>query len=149
MECRDIHTGFPRLYIAANGRCLIKAFTISLACSVVPFCKQKRWENVSALGHLVLKKLFSLTITHPAWKGAEPLCTHSKVPCSKPYFSFHFIWGGITYLFIEHLFRIIKLLNWISYFYSMKITVFLILGILLIQHTWQCYSPTQNANATF
>lgn len=63
MECRDIHTGFSRLYIAVNGRCLIKAFTISLACSVIPFCKQKRWENILALGHLVLKKLFSLTIT--------------------------------------------------------------------------------------
>lgn len=42
-----------------------------------------------------------------------------------------------------------KILNWMSYFYSMKITVFLILGILLIQHTWQCYSPTQNAKAIF
>ena len=35
-----IHADFPRLSTAANGRCLIKAFAISLACSVIPFCKQ-------------------------------------------------------------------------------------------------------------
>lgn len=38
-QCR-IHADFPRLSTAANGRCLIKAFAISLACSVIPFCKQ-------------------------------------------------------------------------------------------------------------
>lgn len=44
-----------RLYTAANGRCLIKAFAISLACSVILFCKQIRWENIFAFGNLVLK----------------------------------------------------------------------------------------------
>lgn len=38
----ETHTVSLRLYTAANGRCLIKAFAISLACSVIPFCKQIR-----------------------------------------------------------------------------------------------------------
>lgn len=92
----ETQAGFPRLYTAANGRCLIKAFAISLACSVIPFCKQIRWENILALGNLVLKKLFlPSSLFCPAQKRAEPLSTRSKAsdlpPCSKQYFSFHFI----------------------------------------------------------
>lgn len=55
-ESAELHAGFPRLYTPANGRCLIKAFAISLACSVIPFCKQIKWENILALGNLVPKK---------------------------------------------------------------------------------------------
>lgn len=90
------HAGFPWLYTAANGRCLIKAFAISWACSVIPFCKQIWWENILAVGNLVLKKLFlPSSLFCPAQRRAEALCTHTKVsdlpPCSKQYFSFHFI----------------------------------------------------------
>lgn len=92
----ETHAGFPGLSTAASGRCLIKASAISLACSVIPFCKQIWWENILALGNLVLKKLcLPSSLFCPAQKRAEALCTHPKVsdlpPCSKQYFSFHFI----------------------------------------------------------
>lgn len=90
----EIHTGFPRLYTAANGRCLIKAFAISLACSVI-FLKKKRWENILALGPLVLKKKLFLIITL-ILRGKElnhyiHIVEYDLLPCSKQYFSSHFI----------------------------------------------------------
>lgn len=141
---------------AANGRCLMKAFAISLACSVIPFCKQIRWENIFAFGNLVLKN-FSRDHCFVLLRKELRRCVHivklsALPPCSKQYFFFHFIWEcnyPLAFKAWVFILNLIQVLNLGALFLFSEDNSLLILAILLIQHTKQCYPPTQNANAIF